>query len=767
LSESHNGETRRILSNVDKALLIKNFLLTLNEISGDSRDIKVPLTNIYDKMSLGAFNLPLVMPIILDDYLLLYGLVEQDSDRVLITDYGRKILERISKPETSLSDVIKLIEPKEAPMPRKHVVQLDETVPVSGTEKRTTTITSEVEIDHLKSLLPHVINTDKPTLSDTLGYQMYAYAIAKFLTDRGTTAPISISIQAPWGGGKTSLMRMVRSMLDKSAPELPGDKNKKKEKGQEEEKEQKRDNKKKGQEGQGQESQEDVTSLKDIKKKLKISAKRYKKNNKTHPEPEKPVPARDDIEPRITVWFNAWKYESTEQVWAGLADGIVKGIADRMERLEREWFYLRLNLRRRDPESIRRWISDRTLKYLWQKILPWILISIIGIGGSTMAAIIGWTRFGGDPHISTASLFGAGIFAGLGFFQAINKKISMEKEPAEISLGEFIKVPNYSEKLGFVHHVVRDLELVFETLPTEFKDKPIVIFIDDLDRCSPTKVAQVIEGINLFLAGEFQGCIFVIGMDAEMVAAALEVAHYEVISKLPNYSTQMPIGWRFMDKFIQLPIIIPPSLEENVRKYINYLLPQASQIETETVNQQKNTGLLEQGSLTFSVEQEKILDEMSEKIETISDTDKMFLDKIKEAAFHFSNNPREIKRFMNVLRFQRFIMTSVAGTDTATLFDQVSRWIILSLKWPQAVRWLYWSPTSISIKERLETLEGFALNSNNNDEWKNKVKSLLQIAADDKTSLWIHDENLRVFFEHEATKYNQAPLSAGAGRGIY
>jgi hypothetical protein len=49
-----------------------------------------------------------------------------------------------------------------------------------------------------------------------------------------------------------------------------------------------------------------------------------------------------------------------------------------------------------------------------------------------------------------------------------------------------------------------------------------------------------------------------------MVAAALEVAHAEVISKLPEYSTHTPIGWKFMDKFVQLPIVIPPFREQEI-----------------------------------------------------------------------------------------------------------------------------------------------------------------------------------------------------------
>jgi KAP family P-loop domain len=259
-------------------------------------------------------------------------------------------------------------------------------------------------------LLPTMITSDRYTLKDTLGYQIYAYALARFLTDGRTKAPISISIQASWGGGKTSLMRMVRAMLDEKAPKANKD-------------------------AKMEDSSKKV-ALKEIKEKLKESSKE-------HPEPTRPQAARTDIEPRITVWFNAWKYESTEQVWAGLADSITNGIADRMNRVEREWFYLRLNLGRRNPESIRRWISDRALGYWWQKVVPWIITSIGGIGASMLAMILNFTSFGGNPNISTASLGGVIASGGLGFFEGLTKKLQIEGEPTEVSLGQFVKVPDY------------------------------------------------------------------------------------------------------------------------------------------------------------------------------------------------------------------------------------------------------------------------------------------------------------------------------------
>lgn len=55
------------------------------------------------------------------------------------------------------------------------------------------------------------------TADDALGYAPYADAIAAFVRHRGTRPPLTIGVTAPWGAGKTSLMRMVQERLDPRA----------------------------------------------------------------------------------------------------------------------------------------------------------------------------------------------------------------------------------------------------------------------------------------------------------------------------------------------------------------------------------------------------------------------------------------------------------------------------------------------------------------------------------------------------------------------
>jgi hypothetical protein len=153
------------------------------------------------------------------------------------------------------------------------------------------------------------IATDMPTTEDALGYLEYAYAIARFMTHPLSKAPLTVGIQAPWGGGKTSLMRMIRGFLDPKAE---------------------------AQTAARPFFESTVLTLREVRQLLDEAAK-------PGPSPSLPSPPEADRkrEP-LTVWFNAWKYESTNQLWAGLADAIIEQVARRLSTAERErfWFLL-------------------------------------------------------------------------------------------------------------------------------------------------------------------------------------------------------------------------------------------------------------------------------------------------------------------------------------------------------------------------------------------------------------------------------------------
>jgi len=84
------------------------------------------------------------------------------------------------------------------------------------------------------------------------------------------------------------------------------------------------------------------------------------------------------------------------------------------------------------------------------------------------------------------------------------------------------------------------------------KDYRVVIFIDDLDRCSADKALEVLESIKLFLGME--GFIFVVGLSHKTVTKLITKA----------YSATGVKGEDYLKKIIQIPIKIPSWTEENI-----------------------------------------------------------------------------------------------------------------------------------------------------------------------------------------------------------
>jgi KAP family P-loop domain/TIR domain len=147
------------------------------------------------------------------------------------------------------------------------------------------------------------VHADRWTTDDRLDYALYAKAIAEFIRHPDAKPPMVISVQAPWGQGKTSLMRMVQRELDPEHPDLEASPNA----------------------AAGPVEPPSKLTFRELRDSLDATAT-------VDPTAPPPIP---------TVWFNAWKYQSTEQIWAGLAHAILAQLSARLSARDRELFWLR------------------------------------------------------------------------------------------------------------------------------------------------------------------------------------------------------------------------------------------------------------------------------------------------------------------------------------------------------------------------------------------------------------------------------------------
>lgn len=126
----------------------------------------------------------------------------------------------------------------------------------------------------------------------------------------------------------------------------------------------------------------------------------------------------------------------------------------------------------------------------------------------------------------------------------------------------------------------------FPTAEDEARDEPtrinrIVLYIDDLDRCSPTKVVEILQAVHLLLA--FPLFVVVVGVDARWVVRSLDARYRELLrtdaatdgaQKLQEFNELFGTASAhdYMEKIFQIPFWIKPMTADGSRRMIVDLL---------------------------------------------------------------------------------------------------------------------------------------------------------------------------------------------------
>ena len=303
---------------------------------------------------------------------------------------------------------------------------------------------------------------------------------------------------------------------------------------------------------------------------------------------------RRDLERRRfrTIWFNAWHHQREESLLASLLESIrltatppvwsPKGIRFRIRllasRLSRyavpalvllPVFALALGYILKNPSK--RWHDlDAVFSSLFNVFSPndvsepapgstavsqnkTVLALIISIAGTVVTYLKGFKAFGVKPGEVARSVVSAG------------RVKTIEAQPA------------------FRYRFAKDFSEVTEAL----KPERIVIFVDDLDRCKPEQVLEILEAIN-FLA-DSGDCVVVLGIDRQRVTGCVAIGFKEVATVLaetrekpvagsakPDIGTTSPprkktdieyqieYAEHYLEKLLNMEIPIPPATAEGL-----------------------------------------------------------------------------------------------------------------------------------------------------------------------------------------------------------
>ncbi len=211
------------------------------------------------------------------------------------------------------------------------------------------------------------------------------------------------------------------------------------------------------------------------------------------------------------------------------------------------------------------------------------------------------------------------------------KAISEKKNGIDDDLNEKMEYLNKLFKESLYFDGLENIKLQIEKI-REINDKNyrVVVFIDDLDRCSPEKALEVLESIKLFL--DIEGFVFVIGLSHKTVIQLISHA----------YSTTGIKGEDYIKKIIQIPIKIPTWSKESIVDLIENKI-----------------------SFELNEEYSKFLHQNSNMVARVVDF-----------------NPRQLKRFINnvIIAFESF-----ANNESAPeiQFNEIFIVKILRTEWPE------------------------------------------------------------------------------------
>ncbi|WP_158839616.1 P-loop NTPase fold protein [Saccharothrix deserti] len=358
--------------------------------------------------------------------------------------------------------------------------------------------------------------------------------------DGDATGPSVIAVDGPWGAGKTSLMGIVRDRLDA----LPGPPEPK--------------------------WWAKVGAWWRDRRPLTVAGAVFLLGRKAKPESD--VPKTTASTTPVTVWFNPWAHQSSDQIWAGLARSILAAVNPKLHPHAngRARYWLRRNAGRLDRRALR-------LSLVRSALSPMVKIAFFALWVPIGAALLRYDRSFTllGVHVSSGAKAAAAVAGGLvavavldtvrrflfgraatrcpaGLLDGPVLSGTLAQPGADVALRD----PLYHARSGYLYLLQHDIRRLL--VDAAESGLAVVVFVDDLDRCGPRAAGEVLEAVNLFLSEAFPATRFVIGLDMGVVAGQIDHAMKDfTVERMRRHFDDPSPGWTFLRKLVQLPVLLP------------------------------------------------------------------------------------------------------------------------------------------------------------------------------------------------------------------
>jgi energy-coupling factor transporter ATP-binding protein EcfA2 len=275
------------------------------------------------------------------------------------------------------------------------------------------------------------------------------------------------------------------------------------------------------------------------------------------------------------IWFNAWKYDQEENLWSALIQTILD-----QARVSGKWY-------RRIWVKLKIWKDSLDLRSgSWEiaKGLLSIGLRIIVVGLSLLI-VFGWSSsevtaflnqvfsrwFSSNPI--TLTFFQTSVIktviAIIAFFAAKpDEWLKLFDAKLGIDFSKLKRSKSYRAHIAFLDEFSEEFKRIIKLIGG---GKPLVVIIDDLDRCLPEKAIQVLEAIKLFL--DVEGCIFLLAVDRDVVERAIAVKYKDLLAVAKDTQSKPELlftllGENYFEKIVQLPFALPPISDKHFKDFV-------------------------------------------------------------------------------------------------------------------------------------------------------------------------------------------------------
>jgi hypothetical protein len=417
--------------------------------------------------------------------------------------------------------------------------------------------------------------------------------------------------------------------------------------------------------------------------------------------------------PPTTVWFNAWRHDKAEALWAAFSLEFLRQISQ-------------IRHKRDVLPILKGNIRLSFLRFNWIQGIYYLFLVVVGLL-VLIASVVYAIRVENNvlkvvknlkeikefitfifqpelelPRLITRVIIYVSPFIG---FVSLVLKIFNIGNPKN-DLNNYLKSPKYENQIEFIEEFHADFKKIVEAFSGQNK---VYVFIDDLDRCEITKSAELMQAINMMIANDPQ-LIFILGMDVDKVAAGIAVKYKEIIPYLGfdansrnNRSLSIraiEYGYNFFEKFVQIRFQIPQPTRSDFKRFLNKISPRKTPPQPKIVNNQQNTARIEApgeeiaatGTLPSTTEEQR------DRIENIRITTGEDSEVVRNIALMVAPaldyNPRRWKQFINVFRLKAYIgastnlITAHVSENNSRRYltlEQLGKFTAISIRWPRLI----------------------------------------------------------------------------------